>query len=409
MRTLKIIFGNIKKDALHNIVMMAFVGVAIFIMEIALSRFRFQEYTNDLVKDCGMYDNYMYVSTIFKDAYDKEHKDGEAYDPYTSKSYLAYENLADQIEQLKAEGIIEACYSRDYFGAPITEDDIDDRGQFLIFPRGLAEDVAFPLSRGAWFSEYKQNDGALPVIIGSDFAGRFHIGDRIMLPVFSQKFHKSMYGECVVIGVLERNAMILNGGGSSTDMDTNFLFGSGNDTFIACVDESELSEDFRGYYVKVAPENRQTVMERIGDLSMTFTFAEMSDRAYENNRLMTEMVTALFVIMMLVCAAGVSSGNLLATISCKKRYAVYFLCGMEWKTGFLVSLIESVIKLVLPAAVGYIAFMRFCVKNQFGEMRVGTINFVVMAAFLLIIFLLTSLKPLSDIKRTSPVGIIVGS
>lgn len=409
MRTLKIIFGNIKRDALHNIVMMAFVGVAIFIMEIALSRFRFQEYTNDLVKDCGMYDNYMYVSTIFKDAYDKEHKDGEAYDPYTSKSYLAYENLADRIEQLKAEGIIEACYSRDYFGAPITEDDIDDRGQFLIFPRGLTEDVSFPLSRGKWFSEYDQIDSAVPVVIGSNFAGRLHIGDRIMLPVFSQKFHKSMYGECVVIGVLERNAMILNGGGSSTDMDTNFLFGSGNDTFIACVDESELSEDFRGYYVKVAPENQQTVMERIGDLSMTFTFAEMSDRAYENNRLTTEMVTALFVIMMLVCAAGVSSGNLLATISCKKRYAIYFLCGMEWKTGFFVSLIESVIKLVLPAVVGYIAFMRFCEKNEFGEMRVGAINFVVMAAFLLIIFLLTSLKPLSDIKRTSPVGIIVGS
>ena len=409
MRTLKIIFGNIKKDALHNIVMMAFVGAAIFIMEIALSRFRFQEYTNNLVKDCGMYDNYMYVSTIDKYVYNEEYKDGEEYDYYTSKSYLARENLVKQIEQLKAEGIIEACYSRDYFGAPITDDDIDDRGNFLILPRGLTEDISFPLSRGKWFSEYEQNDSAVPVIMGSDFVGRFHIGDRIMLPIYSLREHRAEYGECVVIGILERNAMILNGGGSSTDMDTNFLFGVGNDTFIACVDEEMLSAEFRGYYVKVAPENQQTVMERIGDLSMTFTFAEMSDKAYENNRLMTEMVTALFLIMMMVCAAGVSSGNLLATISCKKRYAVYFLCGMEWKTGFVVSLIESVIKLVLPAAVGYIAFMRYCVKNEFAEMRVGTINFIVMAAFLLIIFLLTSLKPLSDIKRTSPVEIIVGS
>lgn len=408
MRTLKIIFGNIKKDALHNIVMMAFVGVAIFIMEIALSRFRFQEYTNNLIKDCGMYDNYIYVSALSKGVYSKY--DNEETDYEHSKSYLARENIAEQLERLKAEGIIEAYYSREQYGAPVTED-IDDRGEFLVLPRGLAEDVAFPLSDGKWFDEYKQNDSAVPVVIGSDFAGRFHVGDRVKLPILQgdESLRETGYSECVVIGVLERNAMILNGGGSSTDMDTNFLFGSGNDTFIACVDESELSEDFRGYYVKVAPENRQTVMERIGDLSMTFTFAEMSDRAYENNRLMTEMVTALFVIMMLVCAAGVSSGNLLATISCKKRYAVYFLCGMEWKTGFLVSLIESVIKLVLPAAVGYIAFMRFCVKNQFGEMRVGAINFVVMAAFLLIIFLLTSLKPLSDIKRTSPVGIIVGS
>lgn len=407
MRTLKIIFGNIKKDALHNIVMMAFVGVAIFIMEIALSRFRFQEYTNNLVKDCGMYENYMYVSAESKGVYSKY--DNEETDYEHSKSYLARENIAEQLERLKAEGIIEAYYSREQYGAPVTED-VDDRGEFLILPRGLAEDVAFPLSGGKWFDEYKQNDGALPVIIGSDFAGRFHVGDRVKLPILQgdESLRETGYSECVVIGVLERNAMILGGGGSSSEMDTNYLFVSGNDTFIVCADEPMLSTHF-GYYVKVAPENQQTVMERIGDLTFTFTFAEMSDRAYENNRLMTEMVTALFVIMMLVCAAGVSSGNLLATISCKKRYAVYFLCGMEWKTGFLVSLIESVIKLVLPAAVGYIAFMRFCVKNQFGEMRVGTINFVVMAAFLLIIFLLTSLKPLSDIKRTSPVGIIVGS
>lgn len=407
MRTLKIIFGNIKKDALHNIVMMAFVGVAIFIMEIALSRFRFQEYTNNLVKDCGMYENYMYVSAESKGVYSKY--DNEETDYEHSKSYLARENIAEQLERLKAEGIIEAYYSREQYGAPVTED-VDDRGEFLILPRGLAEDVAFPLSGGKWFDEYKQNDGALPVIIGSDFAGRFHVGDRVKLPILQgdESLRETGYSECVVIGVLERNAMILGGGGSSSEMDTNYLFVSGNDTFIVCADEPMLSTHF-GYYVKVAPENQQTVMERIGDLTFTFTFAEMSDRAYENNRLMTEMVTALFVIMMLVCAAGVSSGNLLATISCKKRYAVYFLCGMEWKTGFLVSLIESVIKLVLPAAVGYIAFMRFCVKNQFGEMRVGTINFFIMAAFLLIIFLLTSLKPLSDIKRTSPVGIIVGS
>lgn len=407
MRTLKIIFGNIKKDALHNIVMMAFVGVAIFIMEIAQSRFRFQEYTNNLVKDCGMYENYMYVSAESKGVYSKY--DNEETDYEHSKSYLARENIAEQLERLKAEGIIEAYYSREQYGAPVTED-INDRGEFLVLPRGLAEDVAFPLARGAWFSEYDQNDSAVPVVIGSDFAGRFHVGDKISLPILmeDETLRETGYSECVVIGVLERNAMILGGGGSSSEMDTNYLFVSGNDTFIVCADEPVLSTHF-GYYVKVAPENQQTVMERIGDLTFTFTFAEMSDRAYENNRLMTEMVTALFVIMMLVCAAGVSSGNLLATISCKKRYAVYFLCGMEWKTGFLVSLIESVIKLVLPAAVGYIAFMRFCVKNQFGEMRVGTINFVVMAAFLLIIFLLTSLKPLSDIKRTSPVGIIVGS
>lgn len=407
MRTLKIIFGNIKKDALHNIVTMAFVGVAIFIMEIALSRFRFQEYTNNLVKDCGMYENYMYVSAESKGVYSKYNNEETDYEH--SKSYLARENIAEQLERLKAEGIIEAYYSREQYGAPVTED-VDDRGEFLILPRGLAEDVAFPLSGGKWFDEYKQNDGALPVIIGSDFAGRFHVGDRVKLPILQgdESLRETGYSECVVIGVLERNAMILGGGGSSSEMDTNYLFVSGNDTFIVCADEPMLSTHF-GYYVKVAPENQQTVMERIGDLTFTFTFAEMSDRAYENNRLMTEMVTALFVIMMLVCAAGVSSGNLLATISCKKRYAVYFLCGMEWKTGFLVSLIESVIKLVLPAAVGYIAFMRFCVKNQFGEMRVGTINFFIMAAFLLIIFLLTSLKPLSDIKRTSPVGIIVGS
>ncbi len=104
-----------------------------------------------------------------------------------------------------------------------------------------------------------------------------------------------------------------------------------------------------------------------------------------------------------------SSGNLLSAISCKKRLAVYFLCGMEWKTGFFISLIQRVIKLTLPAAAGYMMYMRFCVQNEFGEMRVSTVNVVIMVVFLSAIFLLTLLKPLSDIKKTYPVGIIVGT
>lgn len=200
--------------------------------------------------------------------------------------------------------------------------------------------------------------------------------------------------------------MFLTADGGGNGLDLNDFFETKNNVII--IGGGERTDDYYigGTVIKAASQYQQTVLDKLSDISYTFTFKVLSDTAYESNRLITEMQTIVFVLMMVVCIAGVSSGNLLATISCKKRYAIYFMCGMEWKTGFWITFAESLIKLATPASIGYTASYRWAVDRDFYALRVTEINIIMTVIFIVVIFLLTSLMPLYNIKRTSPVKIL---
>lgn len=254
------------------------------------------------------------------------------------------------------------------------------------------------MSTGVWFDKYKFNENVTPVVVGSDFKGRFKVGERISL------FNPEK--EYLVIGVLKRNAMVLSANSGGNGMSLNSVFEIGNNVIIAATDEIEETYS-RGALVRSSLENRRYVFEKLGDISYVFTFEKLAQKAYDDNRFLTEMQTTLFVLMLTVCIAGVSSSNLLATISCKKRYAIFFMCGMDWKTAVRITFTESVIKLILPAIIGYGLFINWCVEREYWQLRVTSMNVFVTIFFLAAIFLMTSLLPLLDIKRTSPVRIIV--
>ncbi len=235
--------------------------------------------------------------------------------------------------------------------------------------------------------------------MGSDLKRRFKVGEKFSL------FNSDK--EYLVIGVLERNAMLLVQGAGGNGMDLNSVFEIENNAIIEAVDEIDPRFTSHSALIKTANGNSGEVFKALGDISYTFTFEELAQSAYENNRYLTEMQTTLFVLMMVVCIAGVSSGNLLSAISRKKQYAVYFMCGMEWRSALWITFSEGVIKLILPAAVGCGMFMDWCVKRDYWQLRVTSANVIITIIFLAAIFLMTSLLPLLDIKRTSPVRIIV--
>lgn len=261
----------------------------------------------------------------------------------------------------------------------------------------MVADLKFPVSRGIWFDKFDFNDSTIPVVVGSELARRFRVGEKISVYDNDNVF--------VVIGVLERNAMVLDSGMGGNGANINGLFEIGNNTIIAINDEQD-GNSLRGAIIKVCPENQIAVFNAIGNISYTFTFKDISDKAYSENRLATEIQTIIFFLMMIVCIAGVSSGNLISSIDRKKKYAIYFFCGMNWSTGVLLTLEECLIKLVIPTALGYIVFYKWCVTRDFYTLRVTEINLIVTVVFLFGIFFLTSLAPLFNIKRTSPVKII---
>ncbi len=392
MKSIKIIAANFKSGILHNIIMIVFVALSVFFMNLSLSEFMHQEYINNYVRECGLYEDYMYLTFPDKSAFNDHDKRREIWAKELSL-----------LDKLKSDGIIENWYLSTTVSSPITDKqnsdgEYTDRAKIYSYPRELASDLHFPVSNGIWFDKYDFTDDITPVVVGSDLKQRFKPGAEFSIFNSDKKY--------LVIGVLERNAMLLSQGAGGNGMDLNGVFNIANNAIIEAVDEIEEPLYSNSALIKPVRGNSGEVFRALGDISYIFTFAELAQRAYEDNRFLTEMQTTLFVLMMAVCIAGVSSGNLLSAISHKKRYAVYFMCGMEWSSALLITFAEDVIKLLLPAVLGYGMFMDWCVKRDYWQLRVTSVNVAVTIAFLAGIFLLTSLLPLLDIKRTSPVKII---
>ena len=309
-------FSNLKKDALHNIIMIVFVALSVFFMDITLSEFMHMNYINNAVKSCGLYEEYIYAEPPSK------HISGDGMDLHGA--LWKYET--ETLERFRNDGVIETWYMMDHTNEPITDSvnsdgEWFDRAECYYYPRELANEISFPLSRGKWFDKYGDDDGIPPVIVGSDFALRFKVGEVVSLYRSSLK----EYRDYRVIGVLRRNTMLLRLGAGGSGMDLNSCFDSGdkcNGSIIFCEDEINDPYARGGVIIKVPEENKQTVFDELADIGYMFSFKELSDTAEYNNRTLTEMQSVIFILMMIVCIAGVSSGNLLSTIACKKKYAV---------------------------------------------------------------------------------------
>ncbi len=390
LKGLKIMAANFRKDIIHNLAMLMFAALSVFFMNLSLSEFMHQNYINNYVKECGLYENYMYLTYPDKAVFDEHENRGEIWAKELSL-----------LDKLKSDGIIENWYLSTRVHCPLTDKqnsdgEYTDRAEVYSYPRELAADMRFPVSKGIRFDKYDFSGEVTPVIVGSDLKRRFKVGEKFSLYNSDKEY--------LVIGVLERNAMLLVQGAGGNGMDLNSVFEVENNAIIEAVEE--IDPRFSQSSALIKTENSGEVFKALGDISYTFTFKELAESAYESNRFLTEMQTTLFVLMMVVCVAGVSSGNLLAAVSGKKQYAVYFMCGMEWRSALWITFSESVIKLILPAAVGYGMFMDWCVKRDYWQLRVTSANAIITIVFLAAVFLMTSLLPLLDIKRTSPVKII---
>lgn len=392
MKTLKIIFGNFKRDMVGNIVTLIFVTLSVFLMNLSLSEFSHLRYSNNFIRECGLYDDYIYIAPPFKKVSQND----------------AMRYVSERLAVLQEEGVIKTMFAAVSYSAPREQGNWEgDRWKVTIYPRTLTDNLAFPTSRGHWFRADDFNGDFLPIILGANFSARYRLGDVFTLPIITgaDDYTPNRYEECRVVGFLKRGTKILRSGGSGSDMSTDQVFVNADDQIIIAVDEPVVPS-LPGYCVKVSAENAQRLIDEIFDIAPSFTFKAMADEAYEQNRLLTAMQSTVFFLMMIVCVTGVSSGNLLGAASCKKRYAVYFMCGMPWKQGIRVTVTESVIKLIVPSAVGYAMFLDWCGKHAFDNTRVTELNVIVTVLFLTVVFLATSLLPLLDIGRTAPVKII---
>ncbi len=141
LKGLKIIAANFRKDIIHNLAMLVFVALSVFFMNLSLSEFMHQNYINNYVKERGLYEDYMYLT----------YPDKAAFDGYDTREIWAKE--LSLLDKLKSDGIIENWYLSVRANAPITDKqnsdgEYTDRAEVYSYPRELAADLRFPVSKG---------------------------------------------------------------------------------------------------------------------------------------------------------------------------------------------------------------------------------------------------------------------
>lgn len=375
---LYIVLKSFKKHFFRNIIAMIFVMLSVMMMNISFSHYMNEIYLNNLVKSSGL-EGFYYISPISKSYADKT----------KTVNYIT-----EKVEEMKAKGEIEGCYYLENGNAPIKHGSAAERANFVFCGSDLLMDIKYPLSKGTWFDEYdNKNSGLVPVAISYDLSYKFKIGEEFDL--LGKRY--------VIIGVLERNSQVLTSGAGGTGLNLSSVFDNSANTVIVCGDGPFNMVD--NIIVKGGLSGGEN-FDALNNIAHVVSFDELSKRYSEDNKELLTMQTTIFMLMLLVGIISTSSNNFLLSIINRKKYSVYYLCGMEWKTAAVISFVEAAVKLIIPAIAGYILFLIYCGQNQYNALMINGANILFTVVFLIVMFLLTSLKPLLDISRVSPVKII---
>ncbi|MBQ9984174.1 MAG: ABC transporter permease [Lachnospiraceae bacterium] len=384
---------KLRRDRVRNIIIVLFVISAVFLMNIALSTFRHCEYLNTFARSSGLYDRYMYAGTPTKQVY--YNAEG------INKLEKAEEYVRKELDRLIAQGYVEDYYNICKIDAPIDEYE-NIRADFVFADEGLFDNLSFPMAKGVWFDSYckdEYNENVVPVVIGYDMKAYFEVGQIVRFDSFDV--------DCIVIGILERNALFINPSAAGSGIDLNSITQISNELVIVGKEYENLEDSL---IIRLSEDNlnvsEMEVLETIADVVDTFTFRKLADTAYENNLYATEMRATLAILSILTCVIGIWCENLLSSVRGKKRQAIYFLCGMDVKTGVLSTVLESFLKLYIPSFIGMWLFFDYCRREAFAELYTDWVNLFITMLIITVIFITMVIRTLLVARNNTALKII---
>lgn len=371
---------NYRRHFLRNVLMTFFVVLAVFLLNLFASNFRYCEYLNNLVKNVGLYEDYLYVGSPSKTHFLNSEK-------------LVMTYVLEELERLKQEGDIESYARVEIYGT--------DEATCVQTTVELLQSLSYPVEKGHWFSEQEYDyGGAVPVVIGSDLAGKYKIGETF--------FCESVGCEAVVIGVLKKNTKFLMSNVSGNGIDLNSITISCDDLMVigTWTDDVFITQASPVFVRLASTEYADTVFNAVADIVDTFSFKDMADRAYSDNLYLVRMQGILAFLAVIVCVTCIGCGNMLASSDNRNCQAVYNLCGMGEKMGKALVVTDCVVKLYIPAIIGVIVFYKYCEGQSFDMVYVDFWNGFMTMAIMTVTMIFTSIKPLVKVMTASPVDII---
>lgn len=395
LKLLYMTWKNIKRNGFHNLIIIVFVITAVFFMNNAISSFRYSRYLNHYVETTGLYESYMYSGFQNKAAY---YRDTEENMEIKAVAYIQ-----NELEELREQKQIADYYSICEISEVITGKNME-YADVIYADHKLLQELSLPMAEGKWFDTWEnQNEGdkLVPAVIGYNLKSRYRLGEKITI--------ESANLECVVVGIMKRNALFINPNSSGSGMNLNMVTQLVNDTIIVAheMDHPIVTPSF---VIKLSEkgqgESETMVLDRIADVANTFTFADLAEKAYQDNQYVIEMQATLSVMALMICVIGMGCSNLLSYSRGRKRQAVYFLCGMDRQMAMELVLLEAIIKLFFPAAAGLGIFLRYCEKQQYDGMYVDGWNLVITILVMVLILSGTMFRTLQVSRENAALNIL---
>ena len=362
---------------------------------LAFSYYRYACHVDNMAKESGLYDEYIYVGYPSKAAYNQEAED--SFEIYSQVN----EHVDGKLSELKSKGYIEAYYSCYEEGYRM----VDNKHHYCtFFPLEFLSDINMETDKGSWFDGEKHQYNAIPVVVGYNLRNLYDIGQVFRID--------GINCDLILIGTLKKNEIFISPSGTGNGIDLNLIAQDFDDSVIIGEQFPENSEFVcmaspRIIKTKGSSEkNKEIILDEVADYCDTATFKDMADDAHESSIYLTKMQGILAALSLMVCLVGVSCINLLTAVSEKKTESVYTLCGMNKVYAYAVVGIESIIKGVIPSIAGLIWFYSFVEKNDLQEAYNDEWNWVFTLMIILFLFTISSVYPIKQVSESSPAEVI---
>ena len=106
----------------------------------------------------------------------------------------------------------------------------------------LLEAFSLPLSNGSWLKPNNSGQGPIPIVISNDLSAVYNVGDIVSAKVSSWTGQVNNQVEVEVIGILQKNSMMIRGSHWATSMSLESIYKPAVNVVIMSLDRPELSK-----------------------------------------------------------------------------------------------------------------------------------------------------------------------
>lgn len=285
-----------------------------------------------------------------------------------------------------------------------------------LYDSPLIKDLYFDLSSGNGFENIDIENNEIPIIISESLQDVYKLNNVyefsiIELEKITDTNFKEKFFKVKVIGVLKNQSYIYGFSTNQYDLQTSDLFSktNNNEKFIIM----PMLEDFKKNANIIVDGKFTLEIEDMG-IFMKNSYQKVIDEGLgrflniENieNNFYTNFINfydyniQLFIIVYLFIIVSIGGYNLLATLKYKRLFTIYYINGMQWKTGILLVTIRNFLLIMLPTIITSIILNVYTQRYEISIFNIKTILITCMLYF--IVFLITTIGMIFTLNKIKP-------